>query len=322
MAAKNNPTSSGGDKTMICKGKCNGKPKTLSSFYKSNLDEYKVYGGYCPTCKTCLSKSVIDINANMVTMESIKTALKKVDKPFIEEVFNVISGKHVSNDKFLGLYIKQLNCYPKYKGLVYADTVDIQIEQEKIKNAKVEDVKSREVTDEMRLFWRNSNLSNQDYLDLQAMFDSYTKNEENMDYKKESDYRQLCKYELQKSKIEFDISSIAAVEKLQKMIDTLSDNLGIQAIQKQDEFDNNKLVLGLITRYYEDIKKDPIRRWVEDLGQLDPLRDIITTDYVGGLATAMGVTNPEIEDAKKRMEKYMVKLEEYFDEDGDMNGEE
>lgn len=313
-------------KTMICKNGCSNKPRAMSNFYESNLEEYKVYGGYVPICKTCLRKMAIDMTANTVTMDSLKYVLKRVDKPFIEEVYLAVKNKDgMTNEKFLGDYIRTLNCYPNYRSLVYADTIDVQIEQEKMMNSKVDEIRKDEVTKEMKLFWRNSALSDQDYLDLQAMFDNYTRHEENMDYKKESDYKQLCKYELQKSKIEFDISSIGAIEKLQKMIDTLSDNLGIQAIQKQDEFDNNKFVLGLIVRYHEDIKKEPIRRWVEDLGQLDPLRDIITTDYIGGLGAAMGINNPQVDEARKNMEKYMVKLEEYFDDteeeaDGGVDG--
>lgn len=316
---KKNSTSNVEKKKIVCASGCSKTPKALSNFYKSTRDEYELHNGYCTTCKDCLRKSTIDTNLNTVTMDSIRDALKKLDKPLIENIFSEVKNKEdVTNAAFLGKYIKQLNLYPKYKECKYSDSVDIQIEQEKVMNSKIEEVKKYEVTDEMRRFWgRNASLSNQDYLDLQAMFDSFTKQEEIMDYKKESDYKQLCKYELQKSKIEFDISSIAAVEKLQKMIDTLSDNLGIQAIQKQDSFDNNKFVLGLIGRYYEDIKKKPIKRWVEDLGNIDPLRDIIRTDYLGGMASALGVSNPEIEEAKKRMDEFSVKLEEVYDDEED-----
>ena len=324
MATKKTTSEKVEKKKIVCANGCSKTPKALNNFYKSTRDEYELHDSYCTTCKDCLRRSTIDSNLNTVTMDSIRDALKKLDKPLIESVFTEVknlkdkNGNSISNGQFLGKYITQLNLYAKYKDSRYSDTVDIQIEQEKIMNSKVEEVKQHEVTDEMIRFWgRNASLGNQDYLDLQAMFDSFTKQEETMDYKKESDYKQLCKYELQKSKIEFDISSIAAVEKLQKMIDTLSDNLGIQAIQKQDSFDNNKFVLGLIGRYYEDIKKKPIKRWVEDLGNIDPLRDIIRTDYLGGMAAALGVSSPEIEEARKRMEEFSVKLEEVYDDEED-----
>lgn len=309
---RTNSASLSGNNKMICKGGCSNTPKAMSNFYKSNLEEYKVYGGYCPTCKMCLSKSTVDTTAKTVTMESIKPALKKVDKPFIEEVFMVIKDRVVANDKFLGAYIKQLNCYPKYKNLVYADTIDIQIEQEKVLNAKFEEVKELEVTDEMRRFWGRG-LENQDYIDMQTMFDNLTMYEENMDYKKESDYKSLCIYELQKSKIQFNVDNIKQVETLQKMIDTLSSNLGIKAVQKKDGFDNNKFVLGLIGRYHEDVIKKPIRRWVEDLGNLDLMKNITEVHYTGNMAMAMGMNHPKFEEYKKELEKYSV----VFDKEGE-----
>lgn len=304
-------------KTFIC-NTC-GKEMSVSKFYKSNREEYMQYNGVCTTCKTCLRKSTVDQNLNTVTKESIRDALKKVDKPLIDEVFQAIKNKNTTNSKFLGDYLSQLNLYPKYKNLVYADTIDIEIEQEKLMNSKVVEKNKETVTDVMKKFWGRG-LENQDYLDLQDMFDNFTRNEDIMDFKKESDYKDLCIYQLQKSKMQFDFDSIPKVEKLQKMINDLSDNLGIQAIQKQDEFDNNKFVLGLITRYHEDIKKEPIRRWCEDLGHIDPFRDIITTDYIGGLGAAMGVNNPKVEEAKERMKEYMVKIEECYEEDGDLDG--
>lgn len=302
-------TSSSGNNTMICKGGCSGKPKAISNFYKSNLEEYKVYGGYCPTCKACLSKSSIDINANMITMESIKPALKKVDKPFIEEVFGVINERGVANEKFLGAYIKQLNCYPKYKNLVYSDSVDIRIEKEKILNAKVDEIKKQEVTEDIIRFWGRG-LENQDYIDLQAMFDGYTVNEKNMTKKKQEDYKNLCIYELQKSKIHFDLSRIADTQKLQGLIDNLSSSLGIQAVQKMDDDKNERFTIGLLARYHEDVVKKPIRRWVEDLGGIDPIDMKIKVYYKGGILNAMGIQNPEMEEYKKEVDKYTVQIKE------------
>ena len=60
-----------------------------------------------------------------------------------------------------------------------------------------------EITDDMKLFWGND-LPPEDYKFLQQNFDRFTVNEKNMDYKKESDYKTLCVYELQKSKIRFE----------------------------------------------------------------------------------------------------------------------
>ena len=294
---------------------CNicGKEQAPVNYYVSDREEYSSIGK-APYCKKCLQVMIIDTNIGKITVDKFKSALKILDLPFVNSLYvEVMNNENTNNANMLGRYIKQIGLKPDIKSATYADSIMFEIRDEQIKNSKVEEVKKEEVTEEMKRFWGRG-LENQDYLDLQEMFDNFTRNEEGMDFKKESDYKDLCIYQLQKSKMQFDFESIPKVEKLQKMIDTLSDNLGIQAIQKQQEFDNNKFVLGLVTRYYEDIKKDYIRRWVEDLGHIDPLMDIIQTDYIGGLGAAIGVNNPLVVEAKKRMEEYSVKLEEYFNE--------
>lgn len=310
MATKTS-TSKVGKKKLVC-NIC-GKEQSLINYYNSYREEYSSIGK-APYCKKCLQTMIIDTNTEKITIEKLKSVLKILDLPFVNSLYvEVMSNEKTNNSNMLGRYIKQIGLKPEIKTSTYADSVIFEIREEQIKNSKIEEIKEKEVTEEIKRFWGRG-LENQDYLDLQEMFENFTKSEEHMDFKKESDYKDLCIYQLQKSKMQFDFDSIPKVEKLQKMIDTLSDNLGIQAIQKQQEFDNNKFVLGLVTRYYEDIKKDYIRRWVEDLGNIDPLMDIIQTDYIGGLGSALGINNPLVLEAKERINKYSVKLEEYFEE--------
>lgn len=127
-------------KKIVCSNGCNPTPKAISNFYKSTREEYEQYDGYCTTCKSCLKKSTIDENLNTVTLESIKDVLKKLDKPLVESIFNEVKNNpSTTNATFLGNYISLINLKPKYKNSKYSDTVDIQIEQEKILNRKTYD---------------------------------------------------------------------------------------------------------------------------------------------------------------------------------------
>ena len=242
----------------------------------------------------------IDKSANTVTKESLKIALRYVDKPFIDDVWDITikSGEKtdsgISNASFLGHYLKNINMYAKYRDLTFASTVDIEIEKEKIMNSKIETEKEVIVTDSMKLFWgRNAMLTNQDYIDLQTKFDNYVRYDSELDPKKEQDYRQLCIYELQRDKMQFNVDkeSVNMVKTYQTMINELSDNLGIQAIQKKEEIGSEKLIIGLVTRYIEDVKKRPIPRYVEDLGGEDKLRELVGVEYVGGLCESIGAKN-------------------------------
>ena len=158
-----------------------------------------------------------------------------------------------------------------------------------------------------------ANLPDREILILQKMYDEYTNNGDSTivtSKKIQDDFQTLCTLELQKSKVQYNLEEVKTYQTLQRMVSELSESLGIQAIQKQAKFDNNKLVLGLIGRYKEDVKKEPIPRWCEDLKHYNPMRDLIKVHYIGGMSSALGVSSPEIEDAKARLKEFEVKLQE------------
>lgn len=287
------------------------KSKTKSSgYYKSNRPEYKDYDGYCPVCKICLRNLSVDENLGKVTPDTLKLALKHLDSPYIESVFvSVMNNDDTTNSNFLGNYRSALNLNHEYKNSTYADSVRFEIREQEIKNSKVEKklMPTIEIDDEIKMFW---GLGQEDeaYVFLQRMFNKFTAHEKNMDYKKESDYKTLCVYEWQKSKIQYDIDEVDKLTKLQGLIDKLSTSLGIQAIQKQEEEDNEMFTLGLITRYHEDIKKKPIRRWVEDLGNVDLMRAMLEVHYKGGILNSLKIPNPDIEKYKAEIDKYTVHI--------------
>ena len=161
----------------------------------------------------------------------------------------------------------------------------------------------------MKRFWgRDKELTNQDYWDLQYSFDEYTKKEKVMNKKKIDDYKALVIYELQKSKIQYDLSKINDLQKLQGLIANLSASLGIEVVTENDDNKNERFTLGLIARYHEDIQKKPIRRWVEDLGGIDPIDTKMKVYYTGGILNAMGIQNPEIENYRKEIDRFTIKI--------------
>ena len=307
-------------KKLYCLEGCSTQPKSLSSFYKSNYGDYAImYNGYCPICKTCLQRLSVDEVTGIVTKESIMDVLQKLDKPFVEEIFNTTSSiEDMTNTKFLGHYLRLLNANLKYKNCKFEDSKEIAIRTEEIVKARIE--RGLEVTEEMKLFWGRG-LDNQDYLDLQKKYDTYLQYEKEVDAKKLQDYRQLCVYELQRDKIQYDVSMVKQVKDYHTMINELSDSLGIKAIQKKEELSTDKFVIGLITRYIEDVKKEPIPRYVEDLGGEDKLHELIGIEYVGNLCDSIGIKNKRQAEYDDLMNEHIVKTEDlltYDDiDDGD-----
>lgn len=297
-----------------------GLPKAKSNYYTSTRKEYQVSNeGYCPICKSCLANMLIDMETHAITVNNFKRVLSYLDMVYIPSLFTETSlQNNVNANNFIGLYKKSLNLKKEWKNLKFADTPRFEVEQSMAKNETKKELLF-EITDDMKLFWGND-LPHEDYKFLQQNFDRFTVNEKNMDYKKESDYKTLCVYELQKSKVQYNLDKVADVQKLQTLIDNLSTSLGIQAIQKKNEEQNDRFTLGLIARYHEDIKKKPIRRWIEDLGNIDAIDKTIKIYYLGGILQAMGINNPNIEEYKKELDPYTVKLKDIINEEDDVNG--
>ncbi len=297
-----------------------GEEKAKSNYFLSTRKEYQVSNnGYCPICKKCMSNLLIDIDTKSITITNFKRVLSYLDMVYIPSLFTEVSlQENVNANNFIGLYKKSLNLKKEWKNLKFADSPRFEVDQNMAKNETKKELLF-EITDDIKLFWGND-LPPEDYKFLQQNFDRFTVNEKNMDYKKESDYKTLCVYELQKSKIQYDLSKVADVQKLQGLIDNLSNNLGIQAIQKKNDEQNDRFTLGLIARYHEDVKKKPIRRWVEDLGNKDMIDKTIKTYYLGGILQAMQINNPNIEQYKKEVEQFTVKLDEILEEKDEENG--
>lgn len=327
MAKTKSSTSKVEKKKIICSGGCSKTPKALNNFYKSTREEYEEHDGYCTTCKGCLRKSTIDENLNTVTMDSIKDALRKLNKPLIESVFiEVKNNKETTNSTFLGNYIKLINLKPRYKDCKYSDSVDIKIEQEKRLNAKVDEIKDLEVTDEMRLFW-GKGLSNDDYIDLQARFDRFIENEESeeLEYKKELDYKKLCIWEFQLSKIQYDINMLKESTQLGKNIADLSNDLGIKAIQKKEDKNNNKhYIAGLIIKFIENVKKEPILKpedYMKNYSKAE-FEEELRLNFTAPLMDSFEMNNPFKEEWENDKKKYEPTREEVEAFSNSKDGEE
>lgn len=312
--------SSKNKKTIICSNGCSDKPKALSNFYKSSREEYEQYDGYCITCKTCLRKSTIDPNLNTVTMESIKDALRKLDKPLIESVFlEVKNNPETTNATFLGKYISLINLKPKYKDCRYSDTVDIQIEQEKILNSKVKEISNKEVTDYMKSFWGHGK-KNEDYFELQEMYDNFMQNEDedSIDYKKQSDYKTLCELELMKRTMIGNGDKVADLAKVVDMISKLSSDLNIKAIQKKED-NSNKGAYDLFIKKIETTR--PVFNWERDLGNKDEMKELLQLYFYGYLLDVNGQKTQFTDDLYKDLSKYTPDLSsQENEEEDDTNG--
>ena len=299
-----------------CKCKVCKKTKDKRQFYTGS--EY---------CKACI-KSIATNDDKEIYQEGVEKVMEMLNKPFVYDVFvRVAQQDKTTVDNYVGEYLRQINVNRDYKDGTYKDSVLYNKRNEevaKVKSQIIKDVEAvkeeeRTVDAEMRFFWTKgiAQLPDKEILILQKMYDEYTNNNDATivtSHKIQSDFQALCKYELQKSKIEYNLEEVKTCQMLQKMIDDLSESLRITAIQKQTKFDGNKFTLGLITRAIEDNYKQPIPRWEEDYGHFNSMKRLIKVHYIGGMATALGVYSPDIEKAKQELKEFEVNLKDYEEE--------
>jgi hypothetical protein len=100
--------------SMAGRKRCNGcqKEKLLQDFYTSSSIMFA--DGRVPLCKKCL-KDMIDEN----DIDSVKTTLQRIDKPFIAKVWK--SAEESESDT-VGTYFRMINSLQQYKNATWADS--------------------------------------------------------------------------------------------------------------------------------------------------------------------------------------------------------
>lgn len=99
---------------MATRKKCNGcqKDKMINDFYSSTSIMFN--DGRVPLCKKCL-KDMIDEN----NIDSVKTTLQRIDKPFIAKVWK---SAEESDGDTVGTYFRMINSLHQYKNANWADS--------------------------------------------------------------------------------------------------------------------------------------------------------------------------------------------------------
>lgn len=311
---------------LVCK-MC-GEPKALSThYYKSDRPDY-AETGYCDVCKSCIKDMMVNPETGMVDKMRFKLEVcKLLDIPFIPYEFTgLMQNPKVTTSNFFGEYRKKLTLNSQYKGLHYDDSARFENDEEGLlreKNAPPPD----QVTSEMIEFWGRG-FPPEYYLDVQKRYDSFMEfeDEDKLDYKKQSDYKMLCHYE--RKQIELIQSKDAKpsdLKAISDIISKLSEDLNIKAIQKkQDENTRGHYIVGLTTKYIEDVKMEPIpildrTDWLGDMEKNE--FDIEMAYLISAMLNEMDRENPYQDIVEEDKKKYSPSQEELdinrLDEDRD-----
>ena len=317
MAAKKNKKRAGAktEGVFIVCSRC-GKPKSLTAnFYKSDRPEY-AETGYCDVCKTCMKEIMIDEKTGMIDRDAFENKVcYMLNLPFIPAVYNkILNNPLVTPSNFYAEYRKQITVNRDYKDMKFSDSAEFVNDEAGLLNKK--EKAYDQVTEEMMEFWGRG-FPAEYYIDVQKRFDKFMEFEDldKMDYKKESDYKTLC--QLERKKTEMMQAKDTKMSDIKSVVDTiskLSEDLNIKALQKKnDESDTGHYIIGLVAKYIEDVKLEPIPKledtdWRGDM----PLSDfeIEMAYFMSPLLDELDMENPYREIVEADKIKYTPSKEE------------
>lgn len=309
MAIKKNRAGAKTDGVFVECKECHKSKALTTNFYKSDRPEY-AETGYCDVCKSCIKEIMLDKKTGMVDRDVFENKIcYMMNIPFVPSEFNkILMNPKVAPNNFFSEYRKLINFSREYKEMKYSDSVNFVNDEAGLlnKTGKVYD----QVTEEMIEFW-GSGFSAEYYLDVQKRFDKFMEFEDldKMDYKKESDYKTLC--QLERKKTEMLQSKDTKPSEIKSIVDTissLSNDLNIKALQKKnDESDTGHYIVGLVTKYIEDVKLTPIPKlenidWLGDMPKSE--FDIEMAYFKSEMLNELGHENPYQEIVNEDKKKY------------------
>lgn len=293
-----------------------GKPKSLATnFYKSDRPEYEDTG-YCDVCKDCMKKMMVNQNTGMIDKDVFETKIcYMLNIPFVPSEYNkLLRNPKVTANNFYSEYRKILALSRDYKGMKYGDSITFVNDEAGLLQKKEQAYD--QVTEEMMDFWGRG-FTAEYYIDVQRRYDNFMEYEDldKMDYKKQSDYKMLCHYERKQLELIQDKNvKPTDLKAINDMISKLSEDLNIKAIQKKnDESDTGHYIIGLVTKYIEDVLLEPI----PDLDETDWRGDMSKSEFeiemayfMSPLLDEMGMENPYKQIVEEDKIKYTPSKEE------------
>lgn len=299
---------------IVCKV-CGNEKTLTTNFYKSSRPEYSEIG-FCNVCKSCFKELLINPETGMIDKHRFKSDVcRMLDIPFIPYEYTALVQKDgITTNNFLGEYRKILNVKRDYKNLHYEDSARFENDQNGLlANSEKE---YEQVTPEMIEFWGRG-FPPEYYIDVQKRYDNFMEFEDldKLDYKKQSDYKTLCQLEHKKTEMFQDKETKATdIRSITDAISKLSEDLNIKALQKKnDESNTGHYIIGLVTKYIEDVKLTPIPK-LEDIDWLGDMPksefDIEMSYFKSEMLNELNRPNPYQEIVDNDKKKYSPTEEE------------
>ena len=289
-----------------------GRPLVSKAFYVDTryADNRSIY------CKECLVKIAgnqkTDKDPLQETPESIKNALRLIDKPFINSVYDsakatVTNGSgERPKESIFAVMVTMLASLPQYRGLTFKDSDVLDSD-----TANTEFKINRRLVEAGRK--RFGDYSEKDLMFLEKEYEDWTLRYPCDSKSQEVLFQRLCCQELAASEIEKKGGSTKDIDK--SIQDTMT-ALGIKPSQSSAEAMADNLTFGQMIEKWEAEK--PIPEPDEEFKDVDKVGSYIDIFFKGHLSKSMGLRNVFSAAYDKFMEKFSVKKPEMDDESEEM----
>lgn len=297
----------------IC-SKCESAKHPTEEYYMAS-DDLIFKDRRLPICKTCLI-DIVDMN----NVESVIEVLRKLDKPFIKEVYIACLDEKYNNNPF-GEYMRRVGM-PQHRELNYSNSVfgDKPKNDKEVTKPDISDIaalnKSRpsnlteDELDELVNFF-GEGYEEKDYIYLASEYDDYLNRYEVDSKTLENLIKEICLTQL-------DIRKKRAMgDKVDQQQKTLQDLLGSSNLKPVQETGNQAVeqeTFGTLIKRWE--QERPVPEPLESWYQENDVGKYLRVWFTGHLMRMFGVENDNEDEYRKEVNNYTIEKEEDDLKDG------
>jgi hypothetical protein len=242
-------------KKKIC-NQCK-KNKGLHNFYNSNSVMFS--DSKIPICKGCLKDMMPEDD-----LDSVKSVLRQIDKPFIIEVWKKAQS---SKNHTVGEYFRAVNSLPQYRDLTWDNSIEYNsvVEKEDTtseKDTPVNDIDEVEtdhgtikVDKALKVKW--GNFSNRDIIQMEELYLDMERANDISSPQHKKDLYFYCKLTVLADNA-LNNGDAGDYEKYNRQLDNLKKNAGFRPIDRKDGSESSGI--RSFSQIYSEIEKDG---WIE-----------------------------------------------------------
>lgn len=286
--------------------KCLDHKKREDHFYADHTPNSLNGDKRVAICKSCLWDM-----ANPDNMTSVIDTLKKINRPFIEELWKVSLGEAKSKESIFKKYMKNIQMKERIKW-TWEDSNFSRNDGTDIPHT-FETSESVQVSEDTMKYWGRG-YSNLDYEYLEEEKFKIMTSFECPDYGMEMIMRDICfiNLDIEKIRRQNKVNSSSEITKLIKARSDLMNNANMNPIQSTGAEANDQFSLGLFIKKWEDER--PVPKAIDD-----DMKRYIDVYMVGHLAKMEGLNNDMTDKYDMAISEHTIDFKEINnDEDDDV----